>query len=107
MTSAEKNNRLLRWFPLQVRARRLFNQLPLSESQNVYFLTLIIRVLSGVAVVLFNLLLEFFQPLNSMLPLQWRAVARNPRGKDQCHLPSLKGSNPSASRVNSTGCRVA
>jgi chloride channel protein, CIC family len=61
MGSDEKNKKSLHWFRLQVRARRLLNQLPLGESQKVYLLTLIIGVLSGLAVVLFNLLLDFFQ----------------------------------------------
>ncbi|HYJ45054.1 MAG TPA: chloride channel protein, partial [Pyrinomonadaceae bacterium] len=50
-----------RWFGFQVRARRLFNRIPLKEHQKIYVLTLLIGALCGLAAVLFHLLLDFFQ----------------------------------------------
>jgi len=61
MGPSKKTRKRLHWFRLQVQARRLLNRLPIGENQKVYFLTLLIGVLSGLAIVLFNLLLEFFQ----------------------------------------------
>ncbi len=49
------------WYRLQVRARGLFNRIPLSESQKVYILTLLIGALCGLAAVLFHQILDFFQ----------------------------------------------
>lgn len=48
---AEKGSfkRSAAWYQLQVRARRLFNGIPLSESQKVYVLTLLIGALCGLA----------------------------------------------------------
>jgi CIC family chloride channel protein len=50
-----------RWFRFQVRARSLFNRIPLKEHQKIYILTLLIGALCGLAAVLFHLLLDFFQ----------------------------------------------
>jgi CIC family chloride channel protein len=61
MVAKKKPNRRAGWHRLQVNARRLLNRLPLGEIQKTYLLTLIIGLFSGLAVVLFNLLLEFFQ----------------------------------------------
>jgi CIC family chloride channel protein len=49
------------WFRFQVRARSLFNRIPLKEHQKIYILTLLIGALCGLAAVLFHLLLDFFQ----------------------------------------------
>ncbi len=49
------------WYRLQVRARGLFNRIPLTESQKVYILTLLIGAFCGLAAVLFHQLLDFFQ----------------------------------------------
>ncbi len=49
------------WYQFQVRARRLFNRIPLSESQKVYILTLLIGGLCGLAAVTFHELLDFLQ----------------------------------------------
>jgi CIC family chloride channel protein len=49
------------WYQLQVRGRRLFNRVPLTESQKVYILTLLIGVIGGLAAVSFHRLLDFFQ----------------------------------------------
>lgn len=57
LTRAAEN----RWHRIQVRARRLFNSLPLREHQKIYFLTLLIGALCGLAAVAFHLLLDFFQ----------------------------------------------
>src|SRR5881394_3740452 len=50
-----------RWFRFQVRARGLFNRIPLKEHQKIYILTLLIGALCGLAAVLFHFLLDFFQ----------------------------------------------
>lgn len=50
-----------RWFRFQVRARSLFNRIPLKEHQKIYVLTLLVGALCGLAAVLFHLLLDFFQ----------------------------------------------
>ncbi|HEX8889019.1 MAG TPA: chloride channel protein [Pyrinomonadaceae bacterium] len=49
------------WFRFQVRARSLFNRIPLKEHQKIYILTLLIGALCGLAAVVFHLLLDFFQ----------------------------------------------
>src|ERR1043165_4875823 len=49
------------WFRFQVRARGLFNRIPLKEHQKIYILTLLIGALCGLAAVVFHLLLDFFQ----------------------------------------------
>jgi len=49
------------WYQLQVRGRRLFNRVPITESQKVYILTLLIGVICGLAAVSFHRLLDFFQ----------------------------------------------
>lgn len=51
----------MRWRRGQIRARRLFNRLPLRESQKLHVLTFLIGGLCGLAAVLFHWLLEFFQ----------------------------------------------
>lgn len=50
-----------RWHRIQVRARRLFNQLPIREHQKIFILTLVIGAASGLAAVSFHLLLDFLQ----------------------------------------------
>jgi CIC family chloride channel protein len=59
--SQQKENSLRLWYRVQVRARRAFNLLPVSESQKIYILTLLIGVLGGLSAVLFHLLLDFLQ----------------------------------------------
>ena len=54
-------NSLRLWYRAQVRARRAFDRLPVSESQKIYILTLLIGGLGGLAAVLFHLLLDFLQ----------------------------------------------
>ena len=49
------------WHRLQIKARRQFNRLPLSESQKIYILTLLIGAFCGLAAVSFHLLLDYFQ----------------------------------------------
>ncbi len=49
------------WYQLQVRGRRLFNRIPITESQKVYILTLLIGGICGLAAVVFHRLLDFFQ----------------------------------------------
>ncbi len=61
MTAKSSFRRSATWYQLQVRARRLFNQIPLSEPQKVYVLTLLIGGICGLAAVLFHQILEFFQ----------------------------------------------
>lgn len=56
-----EDRRNLRWHRFQIRARRAFNQIPLRESQKIYLLTLLIGAVSGLAAVLFHLLLDSFQ----------------------------------------------
>lgn len=51
----------LKWYRLQIRARRIFNRIPLRESQKIFILTLLIGGLCGLAAVVFHLLLDFFQ----------------------------------------------
>ena len=58
-TDGSRSNR--RWHRLQVRARRLFNKLPLREHQKIFILTLVIGAVSGLAAVSFHLLLDFLQ----------------------------------------------
>lgn len=57
-TSQHKNSR---WYRIQVRARRLFNRVPLTEQQKIYVITLLIGGICGLAAVSFHLLLDFFQ----------------------------------------------
>jgi CIC family chloride channel protein len=67
----------VRWRRGQVRARRLFNRLPLRESQKLHILTFVIGGLCGLAAVAFHWLLESFQ--NGIIyriagtPGPWRA----------------------------------
>jgi len=61
MAAESSFKRSATWYQLQVRARRLFNRIPLSEPQKVYILTLLIGALCGLAAVLFHQILEFFQ----------------------------------------------
>lgn len=49
------------WYRFQIRARRVFNRVPLPESQKIYILTLLIGVLCGLAAVSFHLLIDYFQ----------------------------------------------
>ncbi|MBS1786270.1 MAG: chloride channel protein [Acidobacteria bacterium] len=56
-----EDRRNLRWHRFQIRARRAFNQIPLREPQKIYFLTLLIGAVCGLAAVLFHLLLDYFQ----------------------------------------------
>jgi CIC family chloride channel protein len=49
------------WYEAQVRARKAFNRLPLTEAQKIYILTMLIGALGGLAAVLFHVLLDFFQ----------------------------------------------
>lgn len=48
------------WYRFQVRARRLFNRIPLKENQRIYFLTLLIGATCGLAAVSFHQLIDFF-----------------------------------------------
>ena len=65
-----------RWYRLQIRARRVFNKIPLQENQKIYILTLLIGVICGLAAVLFHLLLDFFQNhiiyAAAAIPSWWR-----------------------------------
>jgi CIC family chloride channel protein len=61
MSHHKKKTAIRLWYRAQVRARRAFDHLPLSESQKIYFLTLLIGVLGGLAAVLFHVLLDFLQ----------------------------------------------
>src|SRR5215470_11515641 len=61
MHAGHKRERNIRWYRLQVRARGLFNRLPLRENQKIYVLTLLSGALCGLAAVLFHVLLDFFQ----------------------------------------------
>jgi len=49
------------WYRAQVRARKAFNRLPLTEAQKIYILTLLIGALGGLAAVVFHVLLDFLQ----------------------------------------------
>jgi hypothetical protein len=51
----------VKWRRGQVRARRLFNRLPLQEIQKLHLLTFLIGGLGGLAAVAFHWLLEAFQ----------------------------------------------
>src|SRR5947209_8658415 len=51
----------VKWNELQVKARRLFVNVPITEHQKLFFLTLLIGALCGLAAVTFHLLLDFFQ----------------------------------------------
>jgi CIC family chloride channel protein len=51
----------LKWYRFQIRARKIFNRIPLREGQKIYILTLLIGGLCGLAAVVFHLLLDFFQ----------------------------------------------
>lgn len=61
MSRGKKFGRSVRWHRLQIRARKAFNRIPLTEQQKLYVLTLLIGSLCGLAAVTFHLLLEFFQ----------------------------------------------
>ena len=50
-----------RWYRIQIRARGVFDRLPLKEHQKMYILTLLIGGICGLAAVSFHLLLDFFQ----------------------------------------------
>ncbi len=49
------------WYRFQIRARELFNRVPLREQQKIYILTLLIGGICGIAAVSFHLLLDYFQ----------------------------------------------
>src|SRR5215467_15456090 len=49
------------WHEVQVRARKAFDRLPLSEPQKIFILTMLIGVLGGLAAVVFHVLLDFLQ----------------------------------------------
>src|SRR5262245_23875181 len=49
------------WYRLQIRARQLFNRVPLQDQQKIYVLTLLIGAFGGLAAVLFHMLLDYFQ----------------------------------------------
>ncbi|MGH9826454.1 MAG: chloride channel protein, partial [Blastocatellia bacterium] len=61
MINGESRKADARWYRVQVRARTIFNRLPLRENQKIYVLTLLSGLLCGLAAVLFHFLLEFFQ----------------------------------------------
>ncbi len=61
MTAKSSFKRSTTWYQLQVRARRAFNRIPLSEPQKIYVLTLLIGAICGLAAVLFHQILEFFE----------------------------------------------
>lgn len=61
MSSGLPGKRNPKWFKFQIKARKLFNRIPLREHQKIYVLTLLIGALCGLAAVLFHLLLDFFQ----------------------------------------------
>jgi CIC family chloride channel protein len=66
-----------RWYRIQVRARRIFNKLPLTEHQKIFVLTLAIGGICGLAAVSFHLLLDFLQDnviyLAAEIKHWWRA----------------------------------
>src|SRR5215510_5151444 len=49
------------WYRFQIRARHIFDRVPLGENQKIYLLTLLIGGLCGLAAVSFHLLLDFLQ----------------------------------------------
>lgn len=65
-----------KWYRLQIRARQLFNRLPLQEHQKIYILTLLIGGICGLAAVAFHLLLDFLQDhiiyAAAAIPHWWR-----------------------------------
>src|SRR5262245_2615129 len=61
MKSSGMGMRAPKWYRLQIRARRVFNRIPLRENQKIYILTLFIGGLCGLAAASFHLLLDFFQ----------------------------------------------
>jgi CIC family chloride channel protein len=61
MQDVEKNRGISKWNRLQIRARQLFNQIPLQDEQKIYVLTLLIGAICGLAAVLFHILLDYFQ----------------------------------------------
>jgi CIC family chloride channel protein len=74
-----KARRLSKWYRLQIRARRVFNRIPLRESQKIYILTLLIGGFCGLAAVSFHLALDFFQShviyAAAAIPHWWRIPA--------------------------------
>ena len=56
------------WYQLQVRGRRLFNRVPVTESQKVYILTLLIGVICGLAAVAFHCSWSFSRTTSSTAP---------------------------------------
>jgi chloride channel protein, CIC family len=61
MSESDRSRGSRRWHRIQVRARRLFNRLPLREHQKIFILTLVIGAASGLAAVSFHLLLDLLQ----------------------------------------------
>jgi len=61
MEKVKKQLGNLKWNRFQIRARHVFNRIPLQEQQKIYVLTLVIGVMGGLAAVLFHLLLDYFQ----------------------------------------------
>ena len=61
MEEEERTSNSPKWFRFQVFARRIFNRIPITESQKIFLLTLMIGVVCGLAAVCFHLLLDFLQ----------------------------------------------
>lgn len=59
--SATARRGSVRWYRFQVRARRLFNSIPLRNQQKIFVLTLLIGGAGGTLAVLFHLTLDFLQ----------------------------------------------
>src|ERR1700756_2915544 len=61
MEEAKAHRAISNWYRLQIRARQVFNRVPLQDQQKIYVLTLLIGGVCGLAAVLFHLLLDYFQ----------------------------------------------
>ena len=61
MDEGERTSNSPKWFRFQVFAHRIFNRIPITESQKIFLLTLLIGVVCGLAAVCFHLLLDFLQ----------------------------------------------
>src|SRR5215813_7892412 len=61
MERHRKSNAIRMWYRAQVKCRRAFDRLPLSDSQKIYVLTLLVGALGGLAAVVFHVLLDFLQ----------------------------------------------
>jgi chloride channel protein, CIC family len=61
MEEAKAHRAISNWYRLQIRARQVFNRVPLRDQQKIYVLTLLIGGMCGLAAVLFHLLLDYFQ----------------------------------------------